>query len=258
MINFIAGGMMGDFIHSLYVVKQLCAQNNKKANLFIAEGHGDVWRFDLNKTHADLKSLMNNQDYINNFGILNPTEFNEPAVNLTDWRKTLIHTDAGYEKCWSEVLSECYKFQILDEYKWLNASEDAITKNKIVIHRSVHRHNGEFPWKKILDTYKNEEVVFLTSHITEWDVFPHKYGNIRLHQVSTVSDMANAVNSCKMFIGNQSAPFSLACALDVPRLVELDYDPAAFYMDEKKYSNKISWFLNQDKKFNYANSLINL
>ena len=47
MINFFGGGMMGDFIQTLYAVKNICQQKNDKANLYIGkqEMFGDLaWK----------------------------------------------------------------------------------------------------------------------------------------------------------------------------------------------------------------------
>ena len=88
-----------------------------------------------------------------------------------------------------------------------------------------------------------ENCEFVTNDQMEWDLFPYK-DKAQLHLVKTISEMAIAINSGKLFIGNQSAPLAIASALDVPRVCELDYDPAPFYMGEEKYSNNIKWYLN--------------
>jgi ADP-heptose:LPS heptosyltransferase len=257
MIDFVAGGMMGDFIQSLYALKNICKQKNEKANLYIAND-GDIWKYGLQKAYDDLKDLINLQPYINKFEIL-PASFNKSFINLSDWRKIVAITHdqtGGYNKCWTEVLSECYNFTISKQYQWLFCSPNNISNNKIVIHRSLHRHNN-FPWKQIIDN-SSYKILFLTSNIEEWNKFPFKNRNMEVHQASSITEMASIISSSKMFIGNQSAPFSIACALDVPRLVELDYDPAKFYMDEIKYSDNISWFLNNSTKYSATNSLIKL
>lgn len=250
MVTFVAGGMMGDFIHSLYVVKNICEQKGEKANLFITNGHGgDVWRFDMSKTHQDVCELIFKQPYINRFEVLDLNNIPPDFINLNDWRRTLIHTAAGYVKCWSEVLTECYNFPIPKEYKWLDVDPYPATVGKTLIHRSVHRINGAFPWQSVLDKVEGE-ILFLTSNMIEWDRFQFKSDRITPLFVPTVSEMAAAIGSCKMFIGNQSAPFAIASALNVPRLVELDADPARFYIDEIKYSDKISYFLDHNTKYN--------
>lgn len=256
IINFIGGGLLGDFIHTLYVVKNICLKENKKANLYTAEGRGDSWRNGVEKPYNDLKNLILDQEYINSFNILSPN-FNEPFIDLDYWRTQLRHEPSGYLDGWSDVFKNCYNIEIPSEYKWLKTNKfNETLKDKILIHRSVHRHNGAFPWQNILNQLNNEEIFFITSNIAEYEKFPFKSNNLKPCHLSTINDMAIALNSCKMFIGNQSAPFALASALDVPRLVELDYDPAKFYIEEVKYSNNISYFLNQNIKYKSNTSLV--
>lgn len=249
MINFFAGGMMGDFIQTLYAVKNICNQKNDKANLYIGHG-GDVWKFGLDKTYNDVRQLIESQHYINKFDIM-PNTFNEQFINLNTWRQNLCPVNpkyGTYDKCWSEVLSKEYNFVIPQDHKWVNIiEENDYTKNKILIHRSKHRHNNYFPWQDILSNIK-DEALFITTDKNEWNMFPYKT-KVKLHLLNNITEMANAINSCKLFIGNQSAPLSLASSLDVPRLIELDFDPAGFYINEEKYSKNVSWFLNNSAKF---------
>lgn len=249
-INFIASGMMGDFIQSLYAVKNICSEQNAKANIYLANGyHGDIWTHGIEKAYSDSYQLITNQPYINTFSIL-PENFSEPFINLNLWRiaAAKTHAETGtYNKCWSELLSEQFNFKIPVEYQWITTDINEKAKGKMVIHRSKHRHNGEFPWAKITE---NNDCLFLTTNKSEWDLFAFKNANVKLLLVETISELAQMICGCGLFIGNQSAPFSIASALDVPRIVELDYDPAKFYMDEVKYSKNISWFLNTKTNLN--------
>jgi hypothetical protein len=256
MINFVGGGKMGDFIQTLYAVKNICEQKSDKANLYIGHG-GDVWRFSLERTYDELRGLIEAQHYINKFGIF-PSGFNEAYIDLNYWRTTVkaINPKYGsYDTCWSEVIAKAYDFFIPKDSKWISVNNcNEYTKNKVLIHRSKHRHNSVFPWEKLLNSIK-DEILFVTTDQHEWHIFPFK-NNVKLYLLSDITEMAVAINSCKTFIGNQSAIFSLACSLDVPRLVELEYDPAGFYMDEIRYSDNISWFLNDSAKYFSKNFIV--
>lgn len=259
MINFLSGGMMGDFIQTLYVVKNICQERNDKANLYLVN-EGDIWKHGIQKAYNDLEQLIKFQPYINSFQI-KTKELAEPYINLNDWRLLAASNHAkkdSYDICWSDLLFQFYQFNISKRYQWLNAVHpNIISRRKIVIHRSVHRHNNNFPWQYITSDISHR-FLFLTSYPIEYSKFPFKNSNVELCQVDTINDMTNVIASCDMFIGNQSAPFSIACALDVPRLVELAEEPAGFYMDETKYSSNISWFLNNNTKYISPNSLIKL
>lgn len=253
-LDFIATGRMGDFIQALFAVKNICDKHKTDANIYITDKidpfGGDIWNLGLEKAYQDIKDLIMQQPYINKFEIL-PDNFNGPYINLNNWRQGVYDDcirDGYYSRSWSEFLSTEYKFIIPENYPWLQTRRDDDLKDTLVIHRSLHRHNPNFFWKGIINTYKAAErdILFLTCSQQEWDEFPFKEG-VKLQLVSTISQMAVYINSCKLFIGNQSAPFALASALDVSRMVELDNEPGPFYMNETKYSRNIQWFLSMDK-----------
>lgn len=252
-LDFIATGRMGDFIHSLFAVKNICEKHKIDANIYITDKvgtfGGDAWNLGIDRAYEDLRGLMM-QPYIKKFEVL-PDNFNGPYINLNNWRQGVYDDclrDGYYSRSWSEFLSTEYKFIIPENYSWLSTTIDDDLTDTVVIHRSLHRHNPNFFWKGILDTYKaaEKDIVFLTCSQQEWDEFPFKDG-VKLKLVETISDMAICINSCRLFIGNQSAPFALASALDVSRIVELDNEPGPFYMNETKYSRNIQWFLSMDK-----------
>lgn len=250
-INFISGGMLGDFIHSLAVVKNVCQKENSMARIYLTDKifvyNGDVWKFGAEKACEDLMDLVMAQPFVEKFSIL-PEDFSEPFVNLSSWRMAIEQdriSHGYYNRSWSEFLSDHYGYEIKKPYKWLEAPAiDMDMDGKVAIHRSIHRHNPNFKWKSILDS--DEKFVFVTTSMDEWERFPFKNERTTLKLVKSIGEMASSIASCKYFAGNQSAPFALACALDVPRLVELDSSAHAFYMNEKKYSKNMSWYFRND------------
>lgn len=249
--------MMGDFVHSLYVVKNVCDKYKSKANIYLTDnihkyGH-DTWRYGLEKSYNDLKSLISIQPYVNKFEIL-PSGFNQDFINLNEWRIYIENErikNLGYTMCWSEFLCNTYGLSVKNEYKWLEADRIKKYENKIIIHRSLNRHNPLFNWKKILNELK-DDIVFVTHSPEEYNKF---YAEVQDYRVKykllfNIKEMADIIYSCKYFIGNQSMPFSLACGLNKHRMVELYGDSCKFYMGEEKYSDKISWFLSVKEKLN--------
>jgi len=262
-MNFISGGLMGDFIQSLFAVKNMCEKNNCKANLFITDGHGgDVFSYGVQKAYDDVVRLVYHQQYIQTFQILNKNVVGDSLVNLNMWREeaaTEFHEDGEYKTCWSERLAKRFGFDIPSDYKWITPLEvDYRTKDKIVIHRSKHRWGG-LPWQKILDEFHGDKIVFVTTNRHEYDLFREKFrGYVHIILLQTITELVNAIGSCKYFIGNQSAPFSIASALDVPRLAELEAGVWKFYKDETKYSKNLSWYLSEEEKYFTPESIIKL
>lgn len=253
----VGGALMGDFIQQLYAAKNICEQRGVKANLYISEGHGDTWTLGVEKAYNDLYDLIIAQPYINSFNILNESA-DETFINLSSWREaaaTDFTTTGAYNICWSELLSRQFNFPIPADYQWItspNLNEEC--KGRILVHRSTHRWGG-LPWIELLAKIP-EEVIFITSNPKEFSIFPVQT-NVKLLVVNTITEMASCLASCRYFIGNQSAPFSLACALDIPRLGELEAGVWKFYANESKYSKNISWFLSNQVK-HFSNELIQI
>ena len=240
IINFCSGAKMGDFIHSLYVVKNICERRNAKANVYLNKG-GDVWTYGIEKAYNDLYPIISKQSYINKFEVAG--DVNYVDIDLNDWRKEVAqtHIETGkYDKCWTELLSSYYGFDIPKEYKWLEVNEvDQSTVDRVVFHRSTHHHSSIDFWKKQIDTL-NEVPVFVTTSQQEFEQFPLNY-YVTPYILQTVSEWVVAIASCKFFVGNQSAGFAIASALDIPRTCELYDDVAVFYSGETKYSKNIKF-----------------
>lgn len=250
IINFVCGGKIGDFIHTLYAVKNICQQRNAKANIYLS-GHGDIWTFGIEKAYEDLLPLMSIQSYVNKFEIL-PDNFQDEFINLNDWRNEVAttHAETGkYNKCWSELLSQYYGFEIPKEYKWLDAPKvNNVMSGQMIINRSKHHHNFVANvWSDIVPSL-NGLKFFATTDYKEWEQFEFKQVGFP-YILDSLLEWVSAINSGSYYVGNQSAGFAIASALDVPRLCELDSDPAPFYIGEEKYSSNISWILNNEVKF---------
>ena len=237
----VVGGLMGDMINSLCACKNICSKEKAKANLYISNGYlADPFRYGVEKAYEDTYSLIMAQGYINSYNIL-PDGFSEPLINLNSWRKEVHETYnkiGGYNKCWTELMAETFDYTI-GEYKWLSVPPlKPNLKSRVVIHRSQQRHNkafGEY-FESLTET-----PVFLTTNELEYDNFEYK-GRAELLLVKTITEMAIAIRSSKLFIGNQSAPFAIASALDVNRICELcPHDASPFYLDEIKYSKKLKF-----------------
>lgn len=245
MTKFICGGLLGDFIHSLCAVKNICIQSNTTAHIYLTAGHGgDIWRFGVDKAHQDLKELVMSQSYVGEFSILGDVDVTGYR-NMNTWREIVAttHAETGkYDTCWSELLSSTYGYPI-NEYRWLQV--DTKPTDFVVIHRSLRHHNSNIFWERMFNRYKNKKIVFLTCDPTEYEGFFLK-NRCQLMLVNNIFEVTKVIGSAKLFIGNQSAFFALACGLNVPRICELYSDAAPFYIGEERYSLNHQWWLNDN------------
>jgi hypothetical protein len=254
-LNFICSGRLGDFIHSLFVVKNLSKVIGKPSKLFISDGFGgDLWKFGIEEAYYGLHSIIKYQTYIDSFEIFTEqNHLNLPLINLNQHRQSPYL----YSSCWTELLSLSFKFSFpeydFDNYKWLSTSNKIQDfESKVVVHRSnkAERHNSNFNWNIIYENWK-DSLVFVGEE-DEYNSFPIK---IDYYKPTNLSEQITIINSCKLFIGNQSAPFAIASALDKPRFVELSNAENMFYMGEERYSKNISWYFNDAFKYGYGKLL---
>jgi hypothetical protein len=74
--NFLVGGKLGDFIHAMYTVKNLCQINQRKANLYLID---DEWELGVQLAYRELKELMLSQEYIESVSLLDDS--NKPKFS---------------------------------------------------------------------------------------------------------------------------------------------------------------------------------
>jgi hypothetical protein len=224
-IDFISNGRTGDLIHNLFVIKSLCENKKCKANLYITNDTkygGDTFHFPIEKTYQDLKPLLESQDYINNFNILDADP--KTYVNLNMWRRSLLFNRTN----WINLLCDLYKIPPPSS-NWVTCENK---KNDIVlIHRSTRRHNPNFPW---LDIIEKNNCKFITTDYLEYENFKYK-NNVELFLCENFYQMVVEINSCKIFVGNMSTPLALAHSLSTPHLAELYKTDQVHYIGDENY-----------------------
>jgi hypothetical protein len=102
---------------------------------------------------------------------------------------------------------------------WLIAPKDSTMYSAIVIARS-HRYRNPHINYNFLQKYSN---VFFVGVEEEFLDMKSSLPNLKYKPVNDFLEMATLINSCKLFIGNQSFPFSIAEGLKVNRLLEVYY-----------------------------------
>jgi len=260
--NFIMGGKLGDFIQSLYAVKNICKQTNTKANLYLC----DIgWEFGINNTYTELYPIILQQDYINTFNILPKESYTLDPVQTPHQNSPIVIHDRQlrgegyiylgeylcspllYRACWSELYSDLYRFSIEGSYKWIEyIGLDPTLKDRILIQRkAATRTNDLFPYEQIIEEY-GEKLLFVSSNESDYDVFPFK-SKVEFRKVTTLDEWFTSINSCEMIIANLSAPAAIAHAFDKLRIIELPFtEDANHCIGEEKYSKNIYWYLHPD------------
>ena len=259
--NFLMCGKLGDFLHAMFAVKHICQFKNIKADVYM---YDIGWEFGIENTYAELKPILEQQDYINSLNILLEYEI-DPIQNpnqntpIRVKNKKILqegYTDLGsyirspylYRACWSDLYSKTFNFPINDEYKWITCDKiNPDLEGKVLIQRKANvMRNPTFPYELILKEYREENTIFISSTENDYNEFPYK-DRIDFYKVTTLNEWVTAINSASLVVANLSAPAVMAHAMDKPRIIELPYTVDAYHcMGEEKYSKNAYWFQNEN------------
>jgi hypothetical protein len=217
-IQYVNGGMFGDFIQSLSVINEKFYETGRKGVLYISEGFGgDKFRNGLENTYNDTYKIIKKQRYIKDYQIHNNQSFH---INLNFWR----FDHSLYYYSWYHKYKICFNVE-WGKHKWLNNIEiDEKWKNTIVINTVNYRFPPLLNFKKLeSEEFKNiSKIVFVSSNYSEYQFFLEKTGlKCEFYQFKNFDNLCEIINSCQLFIGSLSAPLTIAHALHKDRVCGL-------------------------------------
>jgi hypothetical protein len=217
--SFCHSGNCGDIIYSLPTVFEL--SKNGKANLYLKidqpgkyDNYHPLGNVMLNKKMVDMFiPLMKYQPQINECAVYNAEVVD---YDLDVFRNYSFLQDRGNIARWYFYV---YAISPSLHKPWLIAPLQTSYNEYIVIARS-HRYRSPLIDYSFLQKFK--KIIFLGVE-EEFVDMKQMIPNIEFKKVKDFLEMATIINSCKLFIGNQSFPFSIAEALKVKRILEVYY-----------------------------------
>ncbi len=220
--HFKHSGQSGDIIYALPAIYALAA--NGQAHL-----HLNLSMPLINKKHIDKNPLGNamlNEKMVN---MLAPLLLHQPSIATCD-----IYNDQTIDYDLDAVRNQPFfldrgnisrwyfnVFAIWADLSkaWLTAPTNAMFSEHIIIARS-HRYRAPGIDYTFLDKYPTKIFVGVPD---EYDDMKKQIPSLQYYAVKDFLELATLINSCKLFIGNQSFPFAIAEALKVNRLLEVYY-----------------------------------
>ncbi|HZY35212.1 MAG TPA: hypothetical protein VFE53_01110 [Mucilaginibacter sp.] len=249
-INVFHTGNAGDVIYSLPVMKKLSEVTTKPVNLLLKIGEpltiGDGYEHPLgavmlNKNMVDyLSPLIAGQPYINK---VKSYEGEEVHLDLTLFRKAGFALDKGDISRWNFFTSGINP-NLCEP--WLNVNPNAQFADYIVLARSSRYNNALIDYS-FLSGY--EKLIFVGVE-SEYNEMKKPIPGLKWRPVSNFLELAEIIAGSKLFIGNQSFPYSLAEGLKVKRLLEVFYQiPNVMPCGEGGYDfcfqKHLEWLVNQ-------------
>ena len=205
-ISYLSGGLLGDFIYQLSVINEKYIESGKKGILYLSN-KGDAFRNGLENTYKDLYNIIINQDYILDFKIYNNESID---IDLTEWRENR----AVDYKNWYIKYSNTYNVN-WGKNIWLkniSGKQNEKFENRIIINTTNYRWPYFIDFSNIYKIYGND-LLFISFDINQYNYFHDKTGlNLDFYNPIDFTNLCDCINSCKLFIGSQSALLHVAFA----------------------------------------------
>jgi hypothetical protein len=219
-VHFKHSGNIGDIIYSLPALYELTRQGKAHLHLNVNQNmeHKHKYHPSGNVMLTDravkmLEPLLLHQEKIESCNTYTNQSID---FDLDLVRRQPLHFDKGNICRWYNYIFDVYPDL---SAPWLSAPVNSDYLDKIIIARS-HRYRAPNIDYSFLKKYTNLLFVGVEEEFRDMQ---KQIPNLQFQPVANFLELATIINSCKLFIGNQSFPFSLAEALKVNRILEMYY-----------------------------------
>ena len=215
-------GLLGDIIYSIPCMMALAGERKIKLYLDTSKDSG----YSEKLRHYNKGKMLTPQS----IELLKPLMLAHPKIlecekletqsvdyNLNDFRKYPFDYRMGHICRWY-FLTFGVSYDL--SQPWLYATPNDEFSNFVIVSRSF-RYRTPLIDYRFLSFYKNVGFIGLADEYADMKKsIPH------LHhiKVNNALEMASIIAGCKLFIGNQSFPFSVAEALKVKRVLEVNFE----------------------------------
>lgn len=211
-IRYLAGGLLGDFIHSLSIVQEKFYKTGRKGIVYISND-GDQFRHGLENTYKDTYSVIMKQKYIKEYILYNNGTIYD--INLNTWREHLQHyicRGVNLATMYSEIYDVSW-----GRRKWLDVEFDEKYNDKVLVNTTYYRWTNNIDYNMYYQQY-GDKMIYV-GNIDQYNIFVERT-NLRIpfQETNNFHDMCVWLNSCKLFIGSFSGPLSLCNSFQKDRI----------------------------------------
>lgn len=232
MIRYLAGGKLGDFIHSLFVVNEKYLETGKKGIVYVFDKgirDGGGFAYPLEIAYQHIKEILDRQEYIGFFLIHRGEEYD---VDLTEWR------DCDYvSRSYPQTMNDYYSVQ-WGKHPWINNIPfDMEWADKTVVWTIESRFPHTIQWSRFL----NDNLVFISFDKKDYDYFCQKtHMNMEFYSPQSLLELCVILRSCRRYVASYSGPLALAFALHIPCFIGELHRGELFCRDFEKVLPNIS------------------
>lgn len=218
-MKFLHSGNLGDIVYAMPTIQALCKARKEKAEIYLKPFVKASYYPGAFHPCGPYRMTADGIKFI--IPLLEAQEYVEKAtgwagekidVNLDDMRELKIDFGRGHIPRWYFLLSAISADL---SQPWLKSS--ALMTRNVVINRSLRYRNNTLDYN-FLKNYKPVHFVGLEE---EYVILKRDIPDLEWVQTKTAQELAEVIYSAKLFIGNQSFPFSVAEGLKVKRILEV-------------------------------------
>jgi hypothetical protein len=209
-IVYKASGMLGDFILQLSVIAENYYKTGRKGILYIS--NEEPFRFGLQRAYEDTLQVVKEQIYIDEYKIWNNEPYN---IDLSSWR----HSPLLYKENWRDIFESTYNIN-WGMHPWIDIPKiDKWTNNVIISAPSYRKMKFNVNCVEISKEY-GKDLIFVSFNKNDHISFEEHTGVKTIYySPSSLYEFIQIVLSCKLFIGELSAPLTFAFACHTPSIV---------------------------------------
>ena len=209
-ITYKASGLLGDFIQELSVIAENFYKTGRKGILYLSNEF--EFRFGLQKAYEDTEQLIKQQIYIKEYTIWQ----NQPYdINLSSWRQSPLL----YKKNWREIFESVYSVP-WGSYPWIEIPRLEKWRDKVIINAAHYRNiSPNINYAEISKQF-GSNLIFMSFNQSDYFTFLDRtHLTLEYYPPSSLYEFIQAIASCKLFVGELSAPLSIAFACHTQSIV---------------------------------------
>jgi hypothetical protein len=201
-IAYAGGGLLGDFVHQLSVVRENFLATGRKGRVYLSDH--EPFRLGVERAYADLRAIVVSQDYVESFQLHAGEPFD---VNLSTWRQSPLL----YTTDWRRIFEDTFHVP-WGAHKWL-ALPESECDGAILIGTTKWRPSLDWEFLKHLPG----GATFVTDSQDELDHWRTvTQSDLPGRVFASLYELYQAIHGCRLFIGSLSAPLAAAMAAHRP------------------------------------------